>query len=77
MTRDQLIQGALGVGAIVLAFVFLSRPEHQLAFTAVSGYGFGLLGRLLPGPGQLTQREADRLAEERVARVLSDPPPRG
>lgn len=75
MTRDQLIQGALGVACIVLAAVFLSgKPELMLM---VSNFGAMMLGRLIPGPGQVTERQAARMAEDAVARSLSDPPPRG
>lgn len=77
MNRDQLIQGALGVACVVCAVVFLSDPKLLAAYTLISGYGFGLLGRLMPGPNQMTVQAANRLAEDRVAAALSEPPPRG
>jgi hypothetical protein len=69
---QSLIQGLAGVAVIVLAFVVLKGPEAEVARTAVTGFGFALLGNLVKGPGQVSVAEADR----RVARATSDPPPR-
>lgn len=50
-----LLQGAVGVGCIVLAVVFLppSKPEYLAAYTAVSGFGFACLGNMKAGPNQV------------------------
>lgn len=60
---QMLVQGGAGVLCIVLAVVFLtSKPEHLPAYTAVSGFGFALLGRLMTGPGQETLTADERKA---------------
>jgi hypothetical protein len=69
-----LAQGALGVGCVVLAVVFLQGPANLAAFTAVSGFGFSLLGNLWVGPNQVTKAEAVRMVEQ--AKADSYPPSR-
>lgn len=71
MGREQVLQGLAGVGCIVAAAIWLQGVDLLAAYTAVSGFGFTLLGNLLKGPNQLTMQEAERM----VQRAKSEPPP--
>lgn len=57
-----VVQGLAGVGCIVLAVVLLGGDKNVVAFTAVSGFGFSLLGNLVKGPGQETLTADERKA---------------
>jgi NADH:ubiquinone oxidoreductase subunit 4 (subunit M) len=70
MGREQVLQGLAGVLCIVASAIWLQDPKYLAAYTAVSGFGFTLLGNLLKGPNQVTKQEA-----ERMVRAKSDPPP--
>lgn len=70
MDREKVLQGLAGVVCIVASAIWLQDPKYLAAYTAVSGFGFTLIGNLFKGPGQLTVQEA-----ERMARAKSDPPP--
>lgn len=65
-----LVQGALGVLCVVLAVVFLSKPQYLAVYTVVSGFGCSLIGNAFTGPNQVTRAKAD----EMVAKASIRPP---